>query len=60
MFTPAVAYCLHMNTNETAAKTVRHLAVVPELAEPARCSEHRAYHADNCPICGTAAVIPNR
>lgn len=25
-----------------------------------RCAEHRAYEPDNCPLCGTSAVIGGR
>lgn len=38
-----------------AMRTERLLANVAALAD--RCSEHRAYAADNCPVCGTARVI---
>lgn len=35
----------------------RAVQAAPVLA--GRCAEHRAYMADNCPVCGTAANIPN-
>lgn len=44
-----------MNTSREA-QTASHLTVVPSVPE-GRCSEHPAYEADYCPICGTARVI---
>lgn len=29
----------------------------PAPGGPMTCPTHRAFHADNCPVCGTAAVI---